>query len=156
MKSFGLAGAPVGPVAPGAPGVRLAKSARGRAQDGSGFRLFVSTVDGKCGCPPLSPRAYWSRKPSPNAARFRFEPNSVSCRGASLQRFTVMRVQKGRNGTLPCSAVITCPLLARLQGEKCLPFPYFNFHYRTDAFSDLDHMTFETRSGLQLPYRFCR
>jgi hypothetical protein len=59
-----------------------------------------------------------------------------------------MRVQKGRNGTLPCSAVITCPLLARLQGEKCLPFPYFNFHYRTDAFSDLDHMTFETRSGL--------
>ena len=76
--------------------------------------------------PATVSRAYWSRKPSPNAARFRFEPNSVSCRGASLQRFTVHEVQKGRNGTLPCSAVITCPLLARLQGEKP-PLPLFQF-----------------------------
>ena len=46
------------------------------------------------------------------------EPPLVVEVGASLQRFTVHEVQKGRNGTLPCSAVITCPLLARLQGKN--------------------------------------
>jgi len=85
-------------------------------------RLFVSTVDGKCGCPPLS-RARTGRE---NLLRMQPDFILVSCRGASLQRFTVHEVQKGRNGTLPCSALITCPLLARLQGEKP-PLPLFQF-----------------------------
>ena len=87
------------------------------------------------------------RPPSSSGARP--HPPLVVEVGASLQRFTVMKVQKGRNGTLPCSAVITCPLLARLQGEN--PLPLFQFSLSAgdpDAFSDLDHMTFETRSGL--------
>jgi hypothetical protein len=44
--------------------------------------------------------------------------------------------------------LITCPLLARLQGKN-LPFiSIFITAGDPDAFSDLDHMTFETRSGL--------
>ena len=61
--------------------------------------LRVSSICVYCGrqmwVPATVSRAYWSRKPSPNAARFRFEPNSVSCRGASLQRFTVHESAEG-------------------------------------------------------------
>jgi hypothetical protein len=44
--------------------------------------------------------------------------------------------------------VITCPLLARLQGDKSsLPLSQFSIFIiagDSDAFGDLDHMTFET------------
>ena len=94
------------------------------------------------------------RPPSSSGARP--HPPLVVEVGASLQRFTVHEVQKGRNGTLPCSALITCPLLARLQGKN-LPFiSIFITAGDPDAFSDLDHMTFETAQRPALPYRFCR
>lgn len=70
--------------------------------------LRVSSICVYCGrqmwVPATVSRAYWSRKPSPNAARFRFEPNSVSCRGASLQRFTVHEKCR-RGGTERCLVV---------------------------------------------------
>ena len=68
------------------------------------FRLFVSTVDGKCGCPPLSRARTGRENLLRMSARFRFEPNSVSCRGASLQRFTVHEKCR-RGGTERCLVV---------------------------------------------------
>ena len=69
------------------------------------------------------------RPPSSSGARP--HPPLVVEVGASLQRFTVHEVQKGRNGTLPCSAIDHLPVAGAAAGKEISPSFQFSLPQET-------------------------